>query len=422
MKSGRQESRGDIRVFICIRIGFLLAIMLAILPGCGGAPCDDASAGLREFRVNVASARQAWDVQFTEDGGFIAAGYTSPDFLSPPEDAVVIKLDASGAVQWTHTLGGEEVEEARAVQPAGDGGYIVVGNTGGTVFPPGALMQLANDVLLYKIDAMGAEVWSRTLSVNKFTIAYGACVNDDGSIVVAGSAGEREAGDRGALLVKFDAEGAELWRRFLTGGSGLSATDIVATRDGGYAIVGYSKRNGEPRQWDVYAAKLDAEGLKEWEFLGADRLTYPGDRFGEGIVQTQDGGYAIVANAFDFRSGELFVAKLDPDGNLTWAANAPGSPHSEGYGLVEMGDGSLVAAGSSYGAGSFLGFATCVKTFAVRFDVDGAIRWSSRFGGSGTGGANALARGADDTLVLAGYSIAQGNEAVYLVITDAGLK
>lgn len=66
-------------------------------------------------------------VQQTADGGYIVAGYTS--LISVNYDMYLIKTDSNGDTLWTQTYGGPERDEAWDVQQTEDGGYIITGRT-----------------------------------------------------------------------------------------------------------------------------------------------------------------------------------------------------------------------------------------------------------------------------------------------------
>ena len=73
-------------------------------------------------------------VQQTDDGGYIAAGYTHSndgDVLGNHgyQDAWVVKMDALGNLQWQKCLGGSDYDEAYQIQETSDGGYILAGYT-----------------------------------------------------------------------------------------------------------------------------------------------------------------------------------------------------------------------------------------------------------------------------------------------------
>jgi hypothetical protein len=64
-------------------------------------------------------------VQQTSDGGYIFAGMTHYE----DQDAWLVKLDASGDMQWDECFGGAGHDEAKSVRQTADGGYILAGIT-----------------------------------------------------------------------------------------------------------------------------------------------------------------------------------------------------------------------------------------------------------------------------------------------------
>jgi hypothetical protein len=70
-----------------------------------------------------------FSVKQTKDKGFIAAGNINLLDESKSVDALVIKLDTMGNIEWKGTLGGSGSDEARFITENGFGEYIVVGIT-----------------------------------------------------------------------------------------------------------------------------------------------------------------------------------------------------------------------------------------------------------------------------------------------------
>jgi hypothetical protein len=70
---------------------------------------------------------------------------------------------------------------------------------------------------------------------------------------------------------------------------------------------------------DVYVIKLDGNGNKVWE------KTYGGSGWDEAvsIQQTTDGGYIVAGSTTSFGEGglDVYVIKLDENGNLTYSVN-----------------------------------------------------------------------------------------------------
>ncbi len=90
---------------------------------------------------------EANSIQQTTDGGYIVAGWTK-SAGSGRDDIYILKLNAKGEVEWQKTFGGEDYDEANAIQQTKDGGYIVAGWT--KSFGSGL-----EDVYILKLDSKG---------------------------------------------------------------------------------------------------------------------------------------------------------------------------------------------------------------------------------------------------------------------------
>lgn len=389
-------------------------VSILMLSGCQTPDCEPGIPPESEIRIVAEAELSPWDIECGKDGALIVTGNTG---VVPPGDAFLAKLDASGAVLWKRILERHDTQEARGVAATADGGYIAAGYTGHPVYDLG-LTQSPTELLIFKLDSSGDALWSRRIKVDKFTIGYSVCVNPDETFAVAGSTGATAPGDRGALLIKFDADGEEVWRQQYRKGLAFTPWDVIATSDNGYAIVGHIELDSShPRRRDVYILKLDENGDIQWDFQGQDSIENEGYRVGRGIVETQDGGYAVVGSAREGDEGELFLAKLDSGGALAWNYSADGA---QGYDLAEAPDGSIVAVG---GHGALFSFTPCQRFYALRVSQDGAILWSGRFESDTDDIATAVTVDSDGNFVLAGFSESATlfrHRSLRLVITLAG--
>jgi hypothetical protein len=91
----------------------------------------------------------------SSDGGYVVAGYTQ-SFGAGGWDFYVVKLDSSGNVIWTKTIGGGSDDVARSIIQSSDGGYVVAGWTNS--FGAGGW-----DFYVVKLDANGNVVWTKTI-------------------------------------------------------------------------------------------------------------------------------------------------------------------------------------------------------------------------------------------------------------------
>lgn len=87
--------------------------------------------------------------QLTADGGAIAVGSTTGSG-NGAEDILLVKFDASGAIQWAHTFGGGDEDIGNSVQQTSDGGYVLAGTT--KSYGSG---RTGRDIIVLKVDPDG---------------------------------------------------------------------------------------------------------------------------------------------------------------------------------------------------------------------------------------------------------------------------
>ncbi len=121
----------------------------------------------------------AYSVQQTSDGGYIVAGATY-SFGAGYTDVFLIKTDANGNLQWAKTYGGTSHDWAFSVQQTSDGGYIAAGYT--TPFIGGYA-----DAILIKTDANGNVQWAKTYNRGYDEYATSVQQTSDGGYIVAGT-------------------------------------------------------------------------------------------------------------------------------------------------------------------------------------------------------------------------------------------
>jgi hypothetical protein len=246
----------------------------------------------------------------TSDGGYAIAGETH-SFGAGSGDVYLVKLDAKGNLQWTKTIGGENDEWGNSLIQTSDGGYAIAGETHS--FGAGS-----EDVYLVKLDANGNLQWTKTIGEPESEIGYSLIQTSDGGYAIAGATNSFGAGGKDVYVVKLDANGNLQWTRTIGGPEGEIGYSLIQTSDGGYAIAGATNSFGAGGK-DVYVVKLDANGNLQW----TRTIGGPKDDEGYSLIQTSDGGYAIAGYTDSFGAGEtdVYVVKLDKDGNACCAVS-----------------------------------------------------------------------------------------------------
>jgi len=340
----------------------------------------------------------------TSDGGYAIAGSTS-SFGAVEVDVYVVKLDANGNLQWTKTIGGPGYDWGKSLIQTSDGGYAIAGYTS-------LIYEEGGDVYLVKLDAHGNLQWTKTIGGPKDDRGFSLIQTSDGGYAIAGSTSSFGAGEGDVYVIKLDANGNLQWTKTIGGPKDDRGFSLIQTSDGGYAIAGITESFGAGEK-DVYVVKLDAKGNLQWT------KTIGGKSWDEGhsLIQTSDGGYAIAGYTSSFGAGEMdvYVIKLDSNGNLQWTKTIGGPGYDWGKSLIQTSDGGYAIAGytSSFGAGK-------MDVYVIKLDSNGNLQWTKTIGGPDFDWGESLIQTSDGGHAIAGYtsSFGVGGDDVYVVKLD----
>ena len=133
-------------------------------------------------------------VEQTADGGYVVGGSTHSS--GGPNYIYLVKTDASGDVTWSKTFRGMNEEAGGfSAQQTADGGYIVGGNS----VAPGASYY---DVYLVKMDASGNVTWSKTIGGANNDVGFFVRQTADGGYIIVGYTESFGAGSYDIYLIK----------------------------------------------------------------------------------------------------------------------------------------------------------------------------------------------------------------------------
>jgi len=264
-------------------------------------------------------------IKQTADGGFVAAGGVY-EVGPSPGGGMVLKLDASGNVQWQKVIGptGSTTVSFNAIQQTSDGGYTTTGNDYRS--SPQCQPFECEGGLVVKLDASGQIEWQQALSV----ATSGSLWTD--SIVEASDGGYVAAGEwfgtnqKGGLLVKLDSSGNIVWQNAYSGGSfeglelGVGIYSVHQTSDGGYFLAGDGEDElQEDGRLVPWLGKVDSNGNLLWEYFYYQVYAPTGRALSEyfaGSDVAKDGGFVTAGSTEDYANGlnQLFVVKTDGSG------------------------------------------------------------------------------------------------------------
>ena len=272
-------------------------------------------------------------------------------------------LDAAPELKWQKTFGGASSDTGYALVATDDGGFAALGVT--KSFGSGQY-----DAYLVRGDGDGNELWSKTYGSNLGDWSYSLTYTSDKGFLIGGTT-SISAGFR-AWMVKVTSDGTVQWNKTY-GDTTQVGFCSIQTNDGGYALVGYIAANG--RAMDTFLMKTDADGNQQWI------QTYGGtsDDWGKSVIQTKDGGYAITGWTKSFGTGTRgYIIKTDPSGVELFNTTIGTSGTTVLYGVAQKADGGLVICGQTDSMGH--GFSDML---AVSTGPSGSVLWEQTYGGTG---------------------------------------
>ncbi len=133
---------------------------------------------------------------------------------------------------------------------------------------------------------------------------------------------------------------AQGWEQVYGGIARDAATDVIASPDGGFYMVGNTASLGSGDQ-DVYLIKTDPDGLEEWSKNIGDPLW---EEYGNSIQFTSDGNLIIGGNAVQDSVSKFYIVKADLQGNVLWSQKSSLS-EVEARSVIELPNGEFMVCG-----------------------------------------------------------------------------
>jgi hypothetical protein len=153
------------------------------------------------------------------DGSYVLAGEITPTGTGN-YDMYIVKLNSSGSIIWTRTVAGTGYDMANSIIQTTDGGFVLGGYTNS--YGAGA-----NDMYIVKLNSSGTLQWSKTVGGTGDEQALGIIKSIDGGFTAAGYTSSFGNGGKDVFLVKFDDAGNTCGNT--TTPSGSSGTSGTAT-------------------------------------------------------------------------------------------------------------------------------------------------------------------------------------------------
>ncbi|MFN8397758.1 MAG: hypothetical protein U0176_24280 [Bacteroidia bacterium] len=263
-----------------------------------------------------------FSIKLTSDGGAIAVGGTN-GFGAQFVDGYIVKVDASGNLQWARRVGGSSTDQLADVVQTSDGGYLVLGVS----FSYSPIMNL----LLLKLTSTGTLTFAKILDnpVNRWSVGTTLHRTLDGGYILGGAEvnGNISPNDADGMLVKLDAAYNVQWTKLYGGPGWDDLLDFTPTddngdqiRDDGYLAVGANANLSATDDYWVF--KTDISGniqwSRGWDEASKNNSLTAVEQFSKGA------GYFMVGTDERYGiTGHMLALRTKPDGSGNFTCPMP---------------------------------------------------------------------------------------------------
>lgn len=368
-------------------------------------------------------------------------------------DIFIQKLDADGNLLWAKQIGGSDWDIGYSIATDTNGDVCIIGSFRGTVdFDPGPGVQNLtsagyDDIFIQKLDTNGDFLWVKRIGGSGFDsgTSISTDINDDiyitgyfeGTVDFdpgTGISTLSSAGDFDIFIQKFGTNGNFLWLKRIGGNNYDQGNSITTDANGNVYTIGcfqgtVNLNPGSNPQivtsagsFDTFIHKLDANGT----FLWAKRFGGSDYDWGNSITTDANGnvystGHFGATADFDPGTGvqnftasgysDIFIQKLDANGNFLWAKQMGGNDFASGNSVITDATGNIYTTGYFQGTVDFnmganpenLTSAGGRDMYIQKLDTNGDFFWVKQTGGSSSDLGNSITTDASGHLYSTGH-------------------
>jgi hypothetical protein len=320
-------------------------------------------------------------------------------------DIFIARYNADGTLAWAKSASVGNYPYGFGIAALSDNSTVVTGSfSSSATFGEGEPNETtlvsagSTDIFIARYNADGTLAWAKRAGGEDYDEGYGIAALSDNSTVVTGTFyssatfGEGEpnettlvskGGSPDIFIARYNANGILAWAKRAGGEGNDVGYGIAALSDNSTVVTGSFQDSAtfgkdEPNEttlvsanyWDIFIARYNADGTLAWAKQARWIYGSDGD-VGYAIAALSDNSTVVTgwfSGSATFGEGEpnettlvskggspdIFIARYNADGTVSWAKRAGGEDFSDaGSGITALSDNSTVVTGMFFSSATF---------------------------------------------------------------------
>ncbi len=348
---------------------------------------------------------------------------------SGSEDIFLAKYNPTGDVLWVKRAGGSNSDISYGIACDAEGNVYLAGtfSSSSIIFGNKTLSNTGSsgsgDIFIVKYNTAGDVKWAKKAGGTMSDLCYDLTLDDFGNLLLTGyfrsnsitfgittltnttTTGYSEE----IFVAKYDTSGNVKWAKKASGANNDSGKGIAADLDGNVYITGSSKSSTitfglttltNSQLEDIFIAKYDSSGNELWAKRAGGTNSDEGlgitcDIYNNAIITGYLKSTSVTfetqtinnSNATD-ETGDVFIVKYSPSGDVLWAVKGNGSSTEQGNTIVSDIQGNVYVAGEfgsstlTFNGSSGISKPGISNIFITKLNSSGVALWGASIGGT----------------------------------------